>query len=75
MIKYIDTKQSEIQKEQIITNYVELDVNNTPTISGIQKFRPSPVKETKSHADQAIKRWKEKILDQSHSPLSKFNIL
>lgn len=66
----LDTKQSEILKDQIITSFVESKVNKTPTISDIQKFRPSPVKDTQSHANQAIQRWKEKIIDQSHSPLS-----
>ncbi|VVC30133.1 Hypothetical protein CINCED_3A018232 [Cinara cedri] len=71
------TEQFEVQTDNIITSFVESKVNKTPsktpiqftTMQNFQKDRMSPFKENKSHADQAIQRWKEKIMDQSHSPL------
>jgi len=60
------SRQSEKQTEKLAPRFV--DSNKTPTESSVnRKLRSSPISKTSSHADQAIQRWKEKLMTESQN--------
>lgn len=61
------SKQFEKQTENIIPTFFNKKTNETPTESITRTFRSSSTSKNPSNADQAIKRWKEKLLIQSQS--------
>jgi len=63
------SRQYEKQTNKITPGYLDSKSNKTPTQSVNQKLRSSSISKTQSHADQAIQKWKEKLMNQSQSKL------
>ncbi|XP_015377448.1 PREDICTED: uncharacterized protein LOC107171710, partial [Diuraphis noxia] len=58
-------KEQEIPTEKITSRLFDSKVIKTSTEGTSQQLRSSSVSKTQSHADQAIQRWKEKMMNQS----------
>jgi len=65
--KNYQDKKREIPSEKITSRLFDSKVIK-PLSEGVsQQLRSSSVSKTPSHADQAIQRWKEKMMNQSQS--------
>jgi len=60
-------KNREIQSEKINSRLFDTKVIKSSTEEVKQQLRSSSVSKTTSHADQAIQRWKEKMMNQSQN--------
>lgn len=67
-------KLPEIQTDKKLPRFLDSSVNNiAPREPVLRRPRTNPVTET-PYADQAIKRWKEKMMNNSQSSKSILNI-
>ncbi|XP_050543880.1 inner nuclear membrane protein Man1 [Daktulosphaira vitifoliae] len=64
--KKIPSKTSNLQNNKKILGIFDTGVNISPREPVIRRPRSGPVTET-PHADQAIQRWKEKMMNQSYN--------
>lgn len=72
--KKFSNKLSEIQTEKKLPIVFDTSGNITSKEPVIRRPRSNPVTET-PFADQAIRRWKEKMTNQSHSKLITINYI
>lgn len=69
--KKTPNRQPDLRKEETVpSSYINSKPMKTLTESVTRKLRLSPsVTDTQTHADLAIQRWKEKIINQSKGKL------
>ncbi|XP_050421228.1 inner nuclear membrane protein Man1 [Adelges cooleyi] len=65
-VKKVVSRPNEIKTDKKISGIFDTGVNITPREPVIRRPRSGPVTET-PHADQAIQRWKEKMMNQSYN--------